>query len=99
MKRVLKIMSAIILTSAATNTIVACHYNNSTKAPDLNCKYGTLLRWYQKENTISLIEQKLIYDNTAGNEQYAIVADDSLITINNLFKDNLLKKVLLPMSL
>lgn len=85
MKSMLKIISTVTLTSIATNTIVACDYN-SPKANNLNCKYATLLGWYKEENTTSLIQQKLSYDN----EKYSVVAESSLITVPNLFKNKLL---------
>lgn len=78
-------MWAVILTSVTTNTIITCSYD-SIKVPNLNCRYRTLLGWYNEKNATSLIEQKLKYDNTADNENYSVTADDALISIANLFK-------------
>lgn len=86
-KITIKMMSAITLTSISTSSIVACEYD-SIKVPDLNCRYAKLLGWYNSDNSISLIQQKLSYDS--NNEKYLIIADDSLITPDNLFKNQLL---------
>ncbi|WDA54625.1 MAG: hypothetical protein PPFGHCPK_01081 [Spiroplasma endosymbiont of Drosophila atripex] len=86
-KITLKMMSAITLTSISTSSIIACEYD-SIKVPDLNSRYAKLLGWYNSDNSISLIQQKLSYDS--NNEKYLIIADDSLITPDNLFKNKLL---------
>ncbi len=85
MKTLLRLMGAVTLSTVAASSVVAC---GNAKAPQLNGKYAVLLGWYSDETT-SNINQKLNKDETVS-EKYSIIADDSKIVSDNLFKNQLL---------
>lgn len=57
--------------------------------PELHVDVAKLLQWYDAQGN-SLINQKLNKNDTDNKEKYSIIADNSKITIANLFKDKLL---------
>lgn len=84
MKTLLRLLSAVSLTTVAASSVVACG-----SVPELHVDVAKLLQWYDAQGN-SLINQKLNKNDIDNKEKYSIIADNSKITIANLFKDKLL---------
>lgn len=72
-KKILSLISAVTLTTCAATSTVACNYQ--TSIPNLNYKYGVLLKLYDENSAMSLLQQELKYEG----DEYFITVDEEII--------------------